>query len=46
MTKYKFDWQDVVHGSDRETLHIKYVDNGIGDIQTPEEWSQTWKQIY
>lgn len=31
--------------TDKDTLHIKYVDNGLGDIQTPEEWSKTWKQI-
>ena len=32
--------------NDKGTLTIKYVDNGIGDIQTADEWSKTWKNIY
>ncbi len=31
--------------SDEGTLDIKYVDNGIGDIHTLEEWSKNWKHI-
>ena len=31
--------------SDKGTLSIKYVDNGIGDIHTLEEWSKNWKHI-
>ncbi len=31
--------------SDEGTLNIKYVDNGIGDIHTLEEWSKKWKHI-
>ena len=32
-------------GSDKQTLHIKYVDNGIGDIHLANEWSDTWREI-
>ena len=31
--------------NDKDTLHVKYVDNGIGDIKTTDEWSNIWKQI-
>ncbi len=31
--------------SDEDTFNIKYVDNGIGDIHTSEEWSKNWKHI-
>ena len=29
----------------KDTLDIKFVDVGFGDIQTPEEWEDTWKGI-
>ena len=32
-------------GVDKDTLDIKFVDVGFGDIQTPEEWEDTWKGI-
>ena len=31
--------------TDKVTLHIKYVDNGLGDIHSADEWSDTWKKI-
>ena len=31
--------------ADRNTLDIKFVDLGFGDIQTAEEWEDTWKGI-
>lgn len=30
-------------GADKNTLDIKFVDVGFGDIQTPEEWEDTFK---
>ena len=30
-------------GADKNTLDIKFVDVGFGDIQTPEEWEDTSK---
>ena len=30
-------------GADKNTLDIKFVDVGVGDIQTPEEWEDTFK---
>ena len=32
-------------GADRNTLDIKFVDLGFGDIQTAEEWEETWRDI-
>ena len=32
-------------GVDNDTLDIKFIDVGFGDIQTPEEWEDTWKGI-
>ena len=30
-------------GADRDTLKIKFVDAGLGDIHTQEEWNEGWK---
>ena len=30
-------------GADRDTLKIKFVDVGLGDIHTEEEWNEGWK---
>ena len=30
---------------DKDTLDIKFVDVGFGDIRTKEEWNEAWKQI-
>ena len=30
-------------GADRDTLKIKFVDAGLGDIHTKEEWNEGWK---
>jgi hypothetical protein len=30
-------------GADKHTLDIKFIDIGFGDIQTPEEWEDTFK---
>ena len=30
-------------GADKNTLDIKFIDIGFGDIQTPEEWEDTFK---
>ena len=30
-------------GADKHSLDIKFVDIGVGDIQTPEEWEDTFK---
>ncbi len=32
-------------GVDKDTLDIKFVDVGFGDIRTKEEWNEAWKQI-
>lgn len=32
-------------GTDKDTLEIKFVDNGFGDLQTTREWESTWKKI-
>ena len=32
-------------GVDKDTLDIKFVDVGFGDIRTKEEWNEVWKQI-
>lgn len=32
-------------GVDKDTLDIKFVDVGFGDIRTKEEWNKAWKQI-
>ena len=32
-------------GVDKDTLDIKFVDVGVGDIHTKEEWNEAWKQI-
>lgn len=32
-------------GVDKNTLNIKFVDVGFGDIQTSEEWENTWKDV-
>ena len=32
-------------GADKNTLDIKFVDVGLGDIQTPEEWEDTFKHF-
>ena len=32
--------------TDKDTLKIKYVDTGLGDIQTGKEWSEIWRQIF
>ena len=32
-------------GVDKDTLDIKFVDVGFGDILTKEEWNEAWKQI-
>ena len=34
-----------VTGADKDTLEIKFVDIGFGDIQTSEEWEDTYKHI-
>lgn len=30
-------------GADKHSLDIKFIDIGFGDIQTPEEWEDTFK---
>ena len=76
MSKYKFDWQDIVHGHieveaesgveaekilhdmklqerlnlsevgvDKDSLKIKFVDLGFGDLLTAEEWEDGLKQF-
>ena len=30
-------------GVDKDTLKIKFVDAGLGDIHTQEEWNEGWK---
>ena len=30
-------------GADRDTLKIKFVDAGLGDIHTQKEWNEGWK---
>ena len=32
-------------GVDKDTLDIKFVADGFGDIRTKEEWNEAWKQI-
>ena len=32
--------------SEKSTLKIRFVDVGLGDIQTEAEWEDTWKKIY
>ena len=32
-------------GVDKDTLDIKFVDAGFGDIHTKDEWNEGWKQI-
>ena len=32
-------------GVDKDTLDIKFVDVGVGDIHTKEECNEAWKQI-
>ena len=32
--------------SEKSTLRIRFVDVGLGDIQTEAEWADTWKKIY
>ncbi len=32
--------------SEKSTLKIRFVDVGLGDIQTEAEWEDIWKKIY
>ena len=32
-------------GVDKDTLDIKFVDVGFGDIQTSEEWENAWRDV-
>ena len=32
--------------SEKSSLKIRFVDVGLGDIQTEAEWEDTWKKIY
>ena len=32
-------------GADRDTLIIKFIDAGLSDIHTKEEWNEGWKHL-
>jgi len=31
--------------ADKNTLELKFVDAGFGDIQTPQEWEESFKHV-